>query len=108
MRTLGRILIILVTFTIVMGIAYVAIDAGASSTTMPAFEKGEEIQLEGRQGELSHFPGQGRDEFDEEGRAGGRWLFGLLKNLGIIAVIVVLVTLPKKLGRRKSIPTATV
>lgn len=108
MRTLRRILIILMAFAIVMGIAYAAIEAGGSSTTMPALERGEAIQLESRQGERPQFPAEGRHEFEEEGRAGGRWMLGLVKNLGIIAVLVVLVTLPKRLGQRNSTPTVAV
>jgi hypothetical protein len=67
MRTLGRILIILMAFAMVMGVAYVAIDADGSSTAMPNFERGEEFQWEGRQAGLSQFPAEGRREFDEDG-----------------------------------------
>ena len=94
MKTLGRILIILVTFALVIGITYVAVNAISSSTTVRSFERGGEgfPQPEGAQpqflnGQRPEFPGgEGR------GRGGTiRWILGIVKNVGLIGLIVVLV-----------------
>jgi len=101
MKTIGRILIILAAFAIVMGIAYTvanAVSAGSSSasTTAPVGERGSE----------GFPPGGTRPEFGGEAPMGGGWMFGLMKNVGIVAIIVLLTTLPKSLlqRRRRAIP----
>ena len=102
MKTLGRILIILLAFAIIMGITYAVVNAGSSSATAPAFERGEGFpqadgaQLQFPNGERPEFPGGERTEF------GGGWMFGLVRNIGIVAMIVALIAVPKSLLRRKS------
>jgi len=95
MKILGRILIILAVFTIVIGVAYVAINTGSSSSsaTVPAFERGGE-RFPAPDGERPEFDGE-RPEF------GGGWIVGFIKNIGIIAVVVALITIPKTFKRRK-------
>jgi hypothetical protein len=97
MKTVGRILIILTASVIVMGITYAALSASSSSTSAnsPAIERGGE--------DLRTFIGE-RPEFGGEGPRGGGWMFGLIKNVGIVAFIVALVVIPKNLLRRKTIP----
>jgi TRAP-type C4-dicarboxylate transport system permease small subunit len=97
MKTLGRILIILVAFAIVMGITYVAMNASNSSTlaNLPAFERG---------GESFRPVDRERPEMDGADMRGGGWMFGLLKNIGIVAVIVALIIVPKSFLRRRSVP----
>lgn len=97
MKTLFRILIILTAFAIVMGLTYVAVNAGTSttSTNPPAFKQGRE-SFSPRAGE--------RPEFGEAGPRGGGWMFGLTSNIGIIAVIVMLIVVPKSFIRRKAVP----
>ena len=96
MRTLGRIFIILAAFAIVMGITYVTVNASTASLsrTAPAFERNRDNgpRLEG--------------ERRESRGAGGavRLLFGFIKNVGIVAVIVALITIPKSLQKRKAAP----
>ncbi len=90
MKTLGRIVIIVCAFALVMGFVYVAVNASSSATgsTAPTF---------GRDG-FSR-PSGARREFHSEG--GGGWMFGMIKNVGIIAVIVALITIPKSIGRKR-------
>jgi hypothetical protein len=102
MKTLGRILLILAVFTIVMGITYFVVDTGSTSTlaNVPAFERdnGRGFRPEGGQPQL--FNGQ-RPEFDGAGPRGGGWMFGMIKNAGIIAVIVALIVVPKSMWRKR-------
>jgi hypothetical protein len=102
MKTIGRILIILAVFAMVMGIAYVIVNARSSSGSgfPPGFEQGN-----GRfappdgappgfeNSERPEFPGGGRELRGERG--GGGWLFEALKNIVIIGIIVALIVLPK-------------
>jgi len=98
MKTLGRILIILTVFALVMGITYVAVNAGGTSSTgTQRFENGERPQFEPGQRPGGDF--EGRREGGE--RDGGGWMFGLIKNVGIIAVVTVLIALPRSIARNK-------
>jgi hypothetical protein len=112
MKTLGRILIILAVFAAVMGITYLIVNASSSSTVanMPAFgrdsEGGSRFENEQSQfpnGERPEFPGE-RHEFGREGERTGGWVFGLTRNIGIITVIVVLVTLIRNFMRKRPAP----
>jgi len=99
MKTLGRIIIILVAFVIVMGITYTTVSAsGSSSTSAPAFESGGEGFAPRPDGE--------RPEFRGEDQGGGGWIFGLMKNMAIVAVVVALIVFPKNLlqQKRRAIP----
>ena len=91
MRTFGRIVIILGAFALVMGLTYVTVKAGGSATgsAPPAFERGAGFPR----------PDGARREFRGEG--GGGWMFGMIKNIGIIAVLVALVTVPKNLIQKR-------
>ena len=97
MKTMGRILIILIAFVMVMGVTYAIVNSGSSSTSpnSPAFERGGE--------DLRPLNGE-RPDFDSESPGGGGWIFGLVKNVGIVAVIVALIVVPKGFMRRKVIP----
>jgi len=91
MNILGRILIILLTFALVMGITYAAVNAVSSSTTVRSFERGGEgfPQPDGLQ---PQFPDGQRPEFPAgEGRGRGgviSWILGTVKNVGLVAIIV--------------------
>jgi hypothetical protein len=97
MKTIGRIVIILTAFVIVMGIVYIAVDAsGSSSSSMVQFDADERLappdgQFEGRP---EHLEG------------GGGWMFGLVKNVGVIAVVTMLIVVPRNIRqkRRHSVP----
>lgn len=89
MKTLGRILIILAAFALVMGITYGIVNAVSSSTTVRAFERGGEsfARPEGIQPQFRG--GEGREGGDGEGIL--RLILGTVKNTGLIAVVVTLV-----------------
>ena len=106
MKTIGRIFIILAVFAIVMGITYIVVNAGGNSSVgIPRFENGERLQF--ANGERPQFPGgefEGRREGGERG--GGGWMFGLVKNIGIVAVVTILIALPRSIvrNRKRSVP----
>jgi len=100
MKTLGRILIVLIAFVLVMGITYVVVNAGGASTTgAPRFENGErplpgDVQFQ----PVQRPPGddfEGRREGGERGFGEAGMMFGFIKNTAIIAVIVALIAVPK-------------
>ena len=90
MKTLGRILIVLIAFALVMGLTCMAVNAGGSSA-------GSNAPISERVGGIR--PNGARPEF--HGERGGGWMFGMIKNVGIIAVIVALVAVPKSIGRKR-------
>ena len=108
MKTLGRILIILATFALVMGITYVAVNAVSSSTIVRSFERGGEGQPR-PEGVQPQFPNGQRPEAPggegREGRGGGsiiRLILGTVKNIGLVALVVILVVwLKNYLEKRK-------
>ena len=93
MKTIRRILIILTVFALVLGMTYVAVNAGSSSasTNGPSFE----------QSDRPAFPNGERPEFRGENGVG--LIFGAIKNIAVISIIVAVVVLPKgwiQKGRR--------
>lgn len=95
MKALWRILVILVVMGLVMGVTYAVVNAGGSNTlpgTEPRFAQGGRPPFR-----------EGRFEEGErpEGREGGGWMFGLLKNVGVIAVVVTLIVWPKGVARKR-------
>ena len=100
MKTLGRIIIILAMFTLVMGITYAVVNAGgASSSGLPQFESGERPQFEN--GTRPDFDGQ----FEGRPEGGGGLAFGMVKNLGIVAIITALIAVPRNwIKTRKPTP----
>ncbi len=94
MKIFGRIILILLAFALVMGLTYVVVRAGGSSagTAAPAF--GRDARLFRPDGARPEFRGE------RDGRGGG-WILGMIKNVGIIALIVALVVIPKNIGRRR-------
>lgn len=100
MKTLGRVLVIILAFTIMMGITYTVVNASGTSITQASeFQRG---------GEGFTPPNGGGAEFRDEDRGGSGFgmIFGLLKNTMIVAVIVALVALPKNLlqQKRRAVP----
>jgi hypothetical protein len=100
MKTPGRILIILTAFAIMMGITYLIVTANSSSSSISAPEV---LSSEGFAP-----PSRERSEMDSLDMPGGGWIFGLVKNVGIVSVIVALIVVPKSFMRRKSIPARVV
>ena len=88
MTTLGRILIILVAFALVMGITYFAVNAVSSAVGAPVFAGENHFPQPEHARPL--FPGGA----EREGHSGGnilRLIFGLVRNISIVAMIVALV-----------------
>ena len=104
MKTVGRILII-VTITMLIGAGlYFLVTANASSVTPGGFPGGEEFRPGG---ELPAFDGQRPEGFRPEGRERGEmeggWTFGLVKNIGVIAILVTVIVLPSSMRKKKRI-----
>src|ERR1044071_987077 len=108
MKTLGRILIILATFALVMGITYGIVNAVSSSTVVRSFERGGQgsPRTEGVQPQIPN--GQRPESSGDEGREGRggvsivRLILGTVRNIGLVALVVVLVVwLKNYLEKRK-------
>lgn len=106
MTTLWRMLVIVVAFTLAMGLMYAAVNTtGAGSGTEPRFEREEGIGPEG----VRPFPPEGgeRREFREGGRGGGfGMLFGLVKNIGVVAVVTAIVVWWKNQAQKSRVSAA--
>lgn len=103
MKTLVRILII--TFAaVVIGAGMVAlVNANGSGLTPGGFPGDDGFRPEG---DRPAFEGMPRPEGEaperhERGEMGGGWIFGLLKNIGVIAILVAIIVLPKKFKPKK-------
>ena len=110
MKTLGRILIILVTFALVMGITYAAVNVVSSSTIVRSFERGGESSPR-PEGAQPQFPnGQRPESRGGKGREflgqvrGLRLILGTVKNVVLIGIIVAsVVWLKDFLEKRKRV-----
>ncbi len=102
MRTLGRILMILVAFALMMGLMYMIVSASSSSANSigPTFERGNGrgFQPEGGQ---SPFPNGQRPEFGHRDRRGGGVMFGMIRNVALIAIIVAAIVIPKDIWQKR-------
>jgi len=93
MKIVWRTLIILAVFIALSGLMVVAVNA-SSSTTTTAADGAPQLHADGDMG--------GRPEHGERGAAGGsRWMFGLLKNVGVMAVLVTIIAWPKSVAKKK-------
>ena len=104
MKTLGRILLILAAFALVMGITYLLVNASSSSRTRVPFDR-REGAFPRPEGVDAPFPRGERADFDRDGPRGGGWMLGMFKNTGIIAILVALITVPRRFMRRKAVPS---
>ena len=103
MKMIGRILIILAVFAMVMGITYGIVPSRSPSSSAFTQRLGPgNGQLASPDGAAPGFPNNGRAEFPAGARnefraerGGGGWLFGTLKNVAIIGILVTLVVVPK-------------
>lgn len=109
MKTLGRVLIILGAFALVMGITYAVVNASGSSLAGgQRFENGDRSQFANSE---RPFPADGqfqprqRPEGFEGRERGGGSFFGLMggfaKNTIVIAVVVVLIAAPRNWFRNR-------
>ena len=106
MKTLGRILIILVVFAALSGLMIVGVNASGLSASNFRGEGGEFRPA----GDQEGFPPPGfRPEgFEEHGERGERrgggisgLMFGAVKNIFVIGLLVVAIVLPKNVIRKK-------
>lgn len=100
MKTLGRVLIILVVFSALSALMVLTVNASGTSA-VPADFNGEPPQQFRPQGDGDD--GAFRPErHDRDGGGGGsRWMFGLVKNVGVMAMLVVLIVLPRSIAKKK-------
>ena len=94
MKTIGRILLILVVFSIFAGLTVTVVNAsGASATTVSGTRQfrpdgsGNGIRTE-------------RDGGREAGGGSG-WMFGLLKNVSVMALLVTVIVWPRNIAKKK-------
>ena len=103
MKTLGRILIILAVTALVAGALYLIVNANGTGTASDFPQRGEQFASS------SDFEAGARPDFEggrpERGEMGGGWAFGLLKNMGVISLLVAILVLPKGLAKRKRLAT---
>lgn len=110
MKTLGRIFIILAVTALITAALYFAVNASGTGTRSDFRPRGEQFQPTGQfqpGGARPNFEG-GRGERGGEGRAGGGWIFGLVKNVGVVALLVAILVLPKGLAKRKRLAAVKV
>jgi hypothetical protein len=102
MKIIGRILIILVVFAALSGLMVAGVNASGSNA--PDFDGASQFRPDGGEGLRpegdENRPDRG--ERSERGGAGGsRWMFGLLKNVGVMAVLVTIIAWPKSVAKKK-------
>jgi hypothetical protein len=92
MKTIGRILIILVVFSILAGLMVTVVNASGATTSN--FSGSRQFRPDG--GGQRFRPGH-----DRGGSGGAGWIFGLVKNLGVMAIIVTLIAWPKSIAKKR-------
>jgi len=100
MKMIGRIIIILTVFIVLSGLMVVAVNASGSST--PDFG-GPRLQIRQGGGGDQFRPGGDQNRFGRGDRGGGssRWVFGLIKNVGLIAILVSVIVWPKSVAKKR-------
>jgi hypothetical protein len=101
MKTLGRILIILAVFSVLAGLMVLGVNASGGSTS--ALD-GAPSQLRpgGDSNQFRPEGDQNRPDRGERGGAGGsRWMFGVIKNVGVMALLVTVIAWPKSIAKKK-------
>ena len=101
MKTIGRIIIILTVFIALSGLMVVAVNASGSSA--PDFG-GPRLQIRQGGGGDQFRPGGGQNRPERGDRGGGgssRWVFGLIKNVGLIAILVTVIVWPKSVAKKR-------
>jgi hypothetical protein len=97
MKTLGRILIILAVFSIFSGLMVVAVNASGANAS--AFD-GASSQLRPGGG-INQLQPEGGQNRPEHGGRGGGWVFGVVKNVGVMAALITLIVLPRSVAKKK-------
>jgi hypothetical protein len=110
MKIVGRILVILVVFSALAGLMVLAVNASGASAAPSSFDSARpQFRSDGDangprpEGGFNPESGQGRPERGERGfpEGGSRWMFGLVKNVGIMTILVLLIALPRNIAKKK-------
>lgn len=99
MKTLGRIVIILAAFFILSGVMIWAVNSSGASAASADFDGAPPQFRDAEEGGEHAEGGEFRPERGEGG--GSRWMFGLIKNVGVMAILVTLIALPKSISKKK-------
>jgi hypothetical protein len=109
MKTIGRIFIILAVTALITGALYWIVNASGTGAPSNFHQRGEQFQPGGAlpngvrlEGTRPNFEG-GRPERGGEGGEGGGWVFGLIRNVGVVALLVAIIVLPQSLRKRKNL-----
>ena len=102
MKTLGRIVIILFAFVLLSGLMVMAVNA--SGMNQPNFNGGgrTEFRPQGGDNDGPSFrpEGGGPSGRDRGGRGGTGWIFGAVKNIGVITLLVIAIAWPRSLAKK--------
>ena len=103
MKTFGRILVIVVAFAVVMGLMYFTVNGSSNNSNTQSFDR-PQFQGDGFN------PNGPRPEFrgERDGGGGFGWIAGMIKNIGIVAVLVALIVLPKNFLQQQRREAVTV
>jgi hypothetical protein len=93
MKTIGRILIILAVFSIVAGLMVTIVNA--SGANAPDLGRTQRFRPEGGEG------GRDRPGRSDEGPGGPRWVFGLVKNVAVMTLLVILIVWPRSIAKKR-------
>jgi len=107
MKTLGRILIILVVFSVVAGLMITVVDA--SGMNAPDFGSAPQFRP-GENGDELRPPEGGENRFERGERefGGPRWLFGAIKNVAVVGLLVTVIVWPKSVAKKKKKTAAVI
>ena len=106
MKTIGRILIILAVFSVFAGLMVVAVNASGANT--PAADGAPSQLRPGGDGARPEGDGNRPERGERDGAGGSRWMFGLIKNMGVMAVLVTIIAWPKSIAKKKKKKQAVV
>ena len=98
MKTISRILIILAVFSIFAGLMMVAVNASGSNA--PDFNGAPQFRPGGGDGVRPEGV-QYRPERGELGGGGSGWMFGLIKNIGLMAILVTIIVWPRSAAKKR-------
>ena len=100
MKILGRTILILAVFAILSGLMVTAVNA--SGTNAPDFDGAPQFRPDDDgDGNRPEGDVNRREHHDRERSIGPRWLFGLIKNVGVMAVLVTIIVWPKSVAKKK-------
>lgn len=102
MKTLGRILVILSAFVLLSGLMVAAVNTVGMNQPNFNNERTEFRPQGGEEGGLPFRPEGGHEEGERGERGGGfGWIFGAVKNVGVISVLVILIAWPRSIAKNK-------